>query len=224
MTINANPMAFNDWVTQIGLLVPVTTTIVDQVNTFTDPDLNTAIPQILNYAELRIQRDLSMLPAETSNTYTLTAGNYIFPLPVDDFVIVNRIVIEQLNGSQVISTTPLARGSPRNTSKTYTVDWRRAELLNSSRWSGTIGGTAERSTTTSHLVLPLLILHDSRARTDSYTIALYLFWRIGRKHEVHVYFNLLSRHAHHGKHDLCCWGIPKKYERHQRFTGRAIEL
>ena len=109
MTINVNPMAFNDWVTQIGLLVPVTTTIVDQVNTFTDPDLNTAIPQILNYAELRIQRDLSLLPAETSNTYT------------------------------------------------YMVDWRRAELLNSSRWSGTIGGMAERSTTTSHLALPLLI-------------------------------------------------------------------
>jgi hypothetical protein len=105
--IATNPMAFNDWVTQIGLLVPVTTTIVDEVNTFTDTDLNTAIPQILNYAELRIQRDLSMLPAETSNTYTLTAGNYIFPLPVDDFVIVNRIVLEQLNGTQVITTTPL---------------------------------------------------------------------------------------------------------------------
>src|ERR1700677_257780 len=101
------PMAFNDWVTQIGLLVPVTTTIIDEVNTFTDDNLNAAIPQILNYAELRIQRDLDILPAQTSNTYQLTAGNYIFPLPANDFMIVNRVALEQLNGTQVINVTPL---------------------------------------------------------------------------------------------------------------------
>ena len=66
---------------------------------------------ILNYAELRIQRDLDLLPAQTSNTYTLSAGNYLFPLPVDDFVIVQRVAIEQLNGTQVISTSPLLQVS-----------------------------------------------------------------------------------------------------------------
>jgi hypothetical protein len=101
-------MAFNDWVQQVGLLVPVgITETAGDASTFNDPNLNAAIPQILGYAENRIQRDLDMLPAQTSNTYTLTPGNYLFNLPVDDFVIVQRIVLEQLNGSQVISTMPL---------------------------------------------------------------------------------------------------------------------
>jgi hypothetical protein len=113
------PMAFNDWVTQIALLIPVTTVIVDQVNTFTDANLNTAIPAILNYAELRIQRDLDMLPAQTSNTYTLTAGQYIFPLPTNDFMIVQRAVIEQLNGTQVVSTSPLLEVSQEYIQNVY---------------------------------------------------------------------------------------------------------
>jgi hypothetical protein len=107
MTINTNPLSFNSWVEQIALLVPVTIDGTGGVNAFTDDNLNTAIPSILSYAENRIQRDLDMLPAQTSNTYALTPGNYIFNLPVDDFVIVQRVAIEQLSGTQVISTTPL---------------------------------------------------------------------------------------------------------------------
>jgi hypothetical protein len=108
MSINTNPLSFNGWVQQIGVLVPVgITETAGDASTFNDPDLNTAIPSILSYAENRIQRDLDMLPAQTSNAYTLTPGNYLFPLPSNDFVLVQRIVLEQLNGSQVISTTPL---------------------------------------------------------------------------------------------------------------------
>ena len=107
MTVNTNPLSYNQWVQQLGILVPVTTVQTSGVYAPTDANLAAAIPMILNYAELRIQRDLDLLPAQSSNTYTLTAGNYLFPLPIDDFVIVQRVVIEQLNGSQVISTTPL---------------------------------------------------------------------------------------------------------------------
>jgi hypothetical protein len=108
MTINTNPLSYNSWVEQIGVLVPVGTTIgTDEANHFDDVNLDNAASSILSYAENRIQRDLDMLPAQTSNSYTLTPGNYIFPLPANDFVIVNRVVIEQLNGSQVISTQPL---------------------------------------------------------------------------------------------------------------------
>ena len=97
--------------TQLGLLIPVGTTNAAGLTTLNDANLQAALPMILNYAELRIQRDLDLLPAQSSNVYTLTAGNYLFPLPVDDFVIIQRIAIEQLNGTQVINTTPLLQVS-----------------------------------------------------------------------------------------------------------------
>lgn len=107
MTANTNPLSYNAYIQQLCQLVPVTAVATGGVYAPTDANLAAIIPMILNYAELRIQRDLDLLPAQTSNTYTLTAGQYIFPLPVDDFVIVNRVALEQLNGTQVINTTPL---------------------------------------------------------------------------------------------------------------------
>jgi hypothetical protein len=111
MTVNTNPLSYNAYIQQIGLLVPVGTTLAAGLYTLNDANLQAAVPMILSYAENRIQRDLDMLPAQTSNTYTLTAGTPSIPLPVDDFVIVQRISIQQLTGAQVISTTPLLQVS-----------------------------------------------------------------------------------------------------------------
>lgn len=111
MTVNTNPLSWNAFVAQLGLLVPVGTTNFAGITTLNDTNLQAALPMVLNYAELRIQRDLDLLPAQASNVYTLTPGSYIFPLPVDDFIVVQRIVVEQLSGSQVVSTAPLLQVS-----------------------------------------------------------------------------------------------------------------
>jgi hypothetical protein len=111
VTINTNPLSYNQYIQQLGVMVPVTTVASGGVYAFTDTNLATITPQILNYAELRIQRDLDMLPAQTSNTYTLTAGNYIFPIPIDDFLVVQRVTIQQAINSQVISVNPLLQTS-----------------------------------------------------------------------------------------------------------------
>jgi hypothetical protein len=51
------------------------------------------IPQMLNYAELRIQRDLDLLPSQTSRPYTLTIGNNQLQLGAYDFVTVQTITL-----------------------------------------------------------------------------------------------------------------------------------
>jgi hypothetical protein len=107
MTAATNPLSFNQWVTQIALLIPVSVAETGGVNAFTDANLNAAIPQILNYAELRISRDLDFLSSQSSNTYTLTAGQNVFSIPFDDFFTVQTLEIVQIVNGQTITTTPL---------------------------------------------------------------------------------------------------------------------
>ncbi len=107
MTANGNPLSYNQFIQQLGVMVPVSTAENSGVYAFTDSNLAAITPQILSYSELRIQRDLDMVAAQSSNDYTLTAGNYIFNLPVDDFIIVQRASIAQVVNGQTINVTPL---------------------------------------------------------------------------------------------------------------------
>src|SRR5271168_4617402 len=107
MTDAANPLSFNAWVTQIALLVPVTVVQTSGVNQFTDTNLNTAIPSILNYAELRCARDMDFLSSQASNTYTLTAGQNVFQIPFDDFFTVQTLEVAQILNGQTLTSTPL---------------------------------------------------------------------------------------------------------------------
>jgi hypothetical protein len=59
--------------------------------------LNSLIPAAPNYAELRIQRDAQLLPLQTSNGYTLTAGNNTLSIPTSDFVVVQTFWVN-VNG------------------------------------------------------------------------------------------------------------------------------
>jgi len=77
------------------------------VYSFSDAPLQTIVPQILAYAESRIQRDLDILANQTSNTYTLTAGAPIFALPVGDFQTVQTLEIVQLSNGTVVNSSPL---------------------------------------------------------------------------------------------------------------------
>jgi hypothetical protein len=107
MTAPTNALSFNAYVTHMGVMAVVVTQNVGGVVQGVDAAFTEIIPNMLNYAELRIARDMSLLAAQTSNTYTLTAGQNVFPLPVDDFLTVNSCEICQTNAGAVINSSPL---------------------------------------------------------------------------------------------------------------------
>lgn len=83
-------MDYAGYQTQIATLAVVPTT---------DPNFQIILPQMLNYAELRIQRDLDFLSTVVSNTsYSLTNGNQYLNIAVSDFVTLQSISLS--------STTP----------------------------------------------------------------------------------------------------------------------
>lgn len=93
MTINTNPLSYNGYVEQVGILAVSSVDTTQDPYVFVDTNLNNAIPQMLNYAELRIQRDLDLLTSVASNSYALTPMNNILSIPIDDFLIVRTLRI-----------------------------------------------------------------------------------------------------------------------------------
>jgi hypothetical protein len=103
---NTTPLTYNGYVTQMGTMAVVNTVTSNGVVAGVDAAFNIIIPQMLNYAELRIQRDLDILPSLTSNTYTLQAGKNLLQISSNDFVTIQDICI--LNGtltSPLVATT-----------------------------------------------------------------------------------------------------------------------
>lgn len=107
MTAPTNPLSYNAYIQNIGVMAVEQTLSNAGVNQFVNATLQTITPQMLNYAELRIARDLDMLSSQTSNIYTLTAGAQVFSLPVDDFLTVQTLEIVQLSGGTVVNSYPL---------------------------------------------------------------------------------------------------------------------
>lgn len=107
MASATNPLSYNAYVTQIGVMAVVATNAVGGVVQGVDDSFNAILPQMLNYSELRIQRDLDLLPSQASNDYTLSAGNPILPIPIDDFFTVQTINILQASGATVVNGAPL---------------------------------------------------------------------------------------------------------------------
>ena len=92
-TANTTPLTYNAYVLQLANMAVVQTTTTSGVVTPVDTAFSTLIPQALNYAELRIQRDLDVLPSVTTRSYTLTPGNNTLQLGVNDFVTVQTITL-----------------------------------------------------------------------------------------------------------------------------------
>lgn len=91
MTVTS-PLTYNGYVTQIGTLAIVNVTTVGGIVVGVDAAFNAIIPQMLNYAELRIQRDLDLLGSQVENTsYSLTALNNKLSISVADFVTLQTI-------------------------------------------------------------------------------------------------------------------------------------
>lgn len=102
-----NPLSYNAFITQLGVMAVALTTSVAGVAQFVDAPLQAIVPMILNYAELRISRDLDLLASQTSNLYTLTAGVPVFSLPVNDFQVVQTLEIVTLFQGTVVNSQPL---------------------------------------------------------------------------------------------------------------------
>jgi len=91
---STTPLTFNSYVSQIATLAVVNTTTLGSLTVFSDAAMNTILPQMLNYAELRIQRDLDLMPLQTSNSaYSLTSGNNLISIAVGDFVTLQNIIL-----------------------------------------------------------------------------------------------------------------------------------
>jgi hypothetical protein len=106
-----NPLSFNAWVQTIASMAVVTAVETSGVYGFVDPPLQAVLPQILAYAEGRIQRDINALNSMTSNTYTLTAGQPVFPLPIGDFFTLQTLEICTTSGGSVVNAMPLLQTS-----------------------------------------------------------------------------------------------------------------
>lgn len=102
------PLTYNAYVTQVANLAVQQTTTTSGVVQGVDAQFNVLIPQMLNYAELRIQRDLDLLPSLTSGNYTLTQGSNILQIPVGDFVTIQTIGVS-LSGGAVTPLLPAAK-------------------------------------------------------------------------------------------------------------------
>lgn len=88
---NTNPLTYDSYVTQIATMAVVSPT---------DTAFVAIIPQMLNYAELRIQRDLDLLASQTTISTTLPAGSATINLGVNDLLTVQTITVS-VNGSPV---------------------------------------------------------------------------------------------------------------------------
>lgn len=85
------PLTYNGFVTAIATLAVYQVTTIAGVVTPNDPEFQALLPMLFDYSELRIQRDLDLLPSQTTRPYTMTTGNNVLTLPVDDFVTVQTV-------------------------------------------------------------------------------------------------------------------------------------
>ena len=125
MSVPTNALTYNGYINQIGTMAvvdtftPTTNTTINGITylanvayggTLSQPDtnFNNLIPQMLNYAELRIQRDLDLSQSVTSNpNYTFSSGNNILSISVNDFVTLQTVSI--VSGTATLPLIPTSK-------------------------------------------------------------------------------------------------------------------
>lgn len=112
---NTNPLTYDSYVQQVATMAVVEPT---------DAAFVEIIPQMLNYAELRIQRDLDLLASQTTYSYLMPTGTNTINLDVDNLLTVQTVNVV-VNGvpTPVLPTTkefiqnvysnPTATGTPK---------------------------------------------------------------------------------------------------------------
>jgi len=86
---STNPLTYDSYVSQMATMAVVSPT---------DTAFVQIIPQMLNYAELRIQRDLDLLASQTTLPYILPAATNTVNLSVNDLLTVQTVNI-YVNGA-----------------------------------------------------------------------------------------------------------------------------
>jgi hypothetical protein len=103
-----NFLTYNGYVTQIADLAVLQTTTVGGIVTPVDTDLVNLLPQMIGYAELRIQRDLDLEQSiNNSTSYTLTAGTNTLTVDVNSFITVQDI--GYVSGTQTNQILPTSK-------------------------------------------------------------------------------------------------------------------
>ena len=101
-------LTYNGYVTQIADLAVLQTTTVAGVVTPVDTDLVNLIPQMIDYAELRIQRDLDLMQSVNNNsTYSLTSGTNTLTADVNSFITIQDI--SYVSGTKTIPIRPVSK-------------------------------------------------------------------------------------------------------------------
>ena len=101
-TAATNPLTYNGYISQVATMAIVNTQTTSSVVQGVDAAFNAIVPMMLDYAELRIQRDLDLLPLKTSRTYATTVNTNMLTISVNDFVVLESFEITGSSG-----TTPL---------------------------------------------------------------------------------------------------------------------
>jgi hypothetical protein len=104
-----NPISYNAYIQAMASMAVVQASETSGVWAFNDANLETITPQMLNYAELRIQRDLDILQSQSANTYMLTAGSSSVTLPVNDFLVVQTVEVLGLPPPNSTTLLPVSR-------------------------------------------------------------------------------------------------------------------
>ena len=88
-------MDYNSYVQQIATMAVVPTT---------DTNFQIILPQMISYAELRMQRDLDFLSTQISNSsYSFTSGNGTLTIPTSSFVVMETFeVIDGFGNSSAL--------------------------------------------------------------------------------------------------------------------------
>jgi hypothetical protein len=115
--------------------------------TSTDPSFQAIIPQMLNYAELRIQRDLDFLATQNSVNYTTTGNSNLLQIPQSTFITVQTIQINDGAGS-VTPLLPVAKDFLQNvyaTASASTPSIPQYFAMSGGDWSDGTGGATTRN-------------------------------------------------------------------------------
>jgi hypothetical protein len=87
------PLSYDSYIKNLAVLAVINTETVGGSTRAVDPNFNQIVPQMINYAELRIQRDLDLLPMQQQQSYALQVGVPSFAFPMNDFVTVQNMVV-----------------------------------------------------------------------------------------------------------------------------------
>lgn len=99
MTVATNPLTYNGWVNAVATLAvvdtipPLGSSNAGVVVVGVDAPFNDLLPNALNYAELRIQRDLDLIQSQVAKSYTLASASNLLAVPVSDFVTLQTIAV-----------------------------------------------------------------------------------------------------------------------------------